>query len=37
MNDIRKRIRFSADSIAVWTALALSLVVRLGWIKRVPW
>ena len=37
MSQIQKRFHFSLDSIAVWTALALALVVRLGWIKRVPW
>lgn len=37
MSQIPKRFRFSLDSIAVWTALALALTVRLGWIKRVPW
>jgi hypothetical protein len=37
MTKIRKRFHISADSIAVWTALALALVVRVGWIKHVPW
>jgi hypothetical protein len=37
MSKTPKRTRFSLDSIAVWTALALALVVRLGWINRVPW
>jgi len=37
MSQIQKSFRLSLDSIAVWTALALALVVRLGWIKRVPW
>ena len=37
MTQIRKRFQLSLDSAAVWTALALSLVVWLGWIKRIPW
>lgn len=37
MTQIRKRLQLSLDSAAVWTALTLSLVVRLGWIKRIPW
>jgi len=37
MPPIRKLVPKSVDSIAVWTALALALIVRLGWIKRVPW
>jgi hypothetical protein len=37
MTKLRKRLQLSLDSAAVWTALALSLIVRLGWIKRVPW
>jgi len=37
MTQIPKRLRLSLDSIAVWTAFALALVVRLGWIKHVPW
>ena len=37
MTDTRKRFHFSLDYIAVLTALALALVVRLGVIKRVPW
>jgi len=37
MTEIRRGLKLSLDSAAVWTALALSLVVRLGWIKRVPW
>jgi hypothetical protein len=37
MTQIRTRFHLSLDSIAVWTALALAAVVRLGVIKRVPW
>ena len=37
MTQIRKRLHFSLDSAAVWTAVALALVVRLGWIKHIPW
>lgn len=37
MTQIRKRFHLSLDAVAVWTALALSLIVRLGWVKRVPW
>lgn len=37
MTQIRKDLHLSLDSAAVWTALALSLIVRLGWIKHVPW
>jgi len=37
MTQIRKRFHLSLDSIAVWTALALAVVVRLGLIKKVPW
>ena len=37
MTQNRKRFYPSIDSIAVWTALALALVVRLGIIKRIPW
>ena len=36
MTQIRKHLHFSLEAIAVWTAFALALVVRLGWIKRVP-
>ncbi len=37
MSQIRNRLHFSADSLAVWTAVALAVAVRLGWIKHVPW
>lgn len=37
MTQIRKRFQLSLDAIAVWTALALAVIVRLGVIKRVPW
>jgi hypothetical protein len=37
MTEIRKHFHISADSIAVWAALVLALVVRVGWIKHVPW
>lgn len=37
MTQIRKRLHLSLDSVAVWTAFALAMVVRLGWVKRVPW
>jgi hypothetical protein len=37
MTQIHKGFGFSLDSVAVWVALALALVVRLGLIKRVPW
>jgi hypothetical protein len=37
MTPIRKRPHLSLDAVAVWTALALAIVVRLGVIKRVPW
>jgi len=37
MTQIRRRFQLSLDWVAVFTALALSLVVHLGWIKRVPW
>jgi hypothetical protein len=37
MSQTRNSRRLSLDSIAVFTALALALVVRLGWINRVPW
>jgi hypothetical protein len=37
MSQIQKRLRLSLDAIAVFTAIALALVVRLGLIKRVPW
>jgi hypothetical protein len=37
MTEIRKRFHISADSIAVGTALTLAVVVRLGWIRHVPW
>ena len=37
MTQIRQRFELSLDWIAVFTALALSLIVRLGLIKRVPW
>ena len=37
MTQTGKRFRLSLDSLAVFAALALALVVRLGLIKRVPW
>jgi hypothetical protein len=37
MTEIRERFHISADSIAVWAALVLALIVRLGWIRHVPW
>jgi len=37
MTQLRKRFHLSLDSIAVWTALALAVIVRLGVIKKVPW
>lgn len=37
MTQVRKRFHFSVDTVAVWTALALAIVVRLGVIKRIPW
>lgn len=37
MTQIRKYLHISLDAVAVWTAFALALIVRLGWIKRVPW
>jgi hypothetical protein len=37
MTQIQNRFHLSLDAVAVWTALALAIVVRLGVIKRVPW
>lgn len=37
MSPIRNRLRLTVDSLAVWTAIVLAVVVRLGWIKHVPW
>jgi hypothetical protein len=37
MTQIRQRFQLSLDWVAVFTAFALALIVRLGWIKRVPW
>jgi hypothetical protein len=37
MTQLRKRFHLSLDALAVWTALALAVIVRLGVIKRVPW
>ena len=37
MSQSRNRLRFTVDSLAVWTAVALAVVVRLGWIKHIPW
>lgn len=37
MSQVQSRPRFSIDVLAVWVALALALIVRLGLIKRVPW
>ena len=37
MTQTGKRFQLSLDWAAVLSALALSLIVRLGWIKRVPW
>jgi hypothetical protein len=35
--NIRDRFRLSTDAAAVWTALALALLVRWGWLKHIPW
>ena len=32
-----KRWKFSFDSLAVFTAFALALLVKLGALKRIPW
>jgi hypothetical protein len=37
MTRFPKHFRLSLDAVAVWTALALAAIVRLGVIKRVPW
>jgi hypothetical protein len=34
---ISDRLRLSADAAAVWTALALALLVRWGWLKHISW
>lgn len=33
----KKRFKLSLDSWAVWIALSLALLVRLGLVTRVPW
>lgn len=33
----RARLKFSFDSLAVFTAFALALLVKLGALKRIPW
>jgi hypothetical protein len=35
--DSKQKLTLSTDALAVWIALALSLIVRLGVLKRVPW
>ena len=35
--NIRRRLRLSTDTAAVWTALAVALLVRWGWLKHVSW
>lgn len=37
MTQLRKRFHLSLDALAVWTALALAVIVRMGVIKKVPW
>ena len=37
MSQVQSRTRYSIDVLAVWVALAVALIVRLGLIKRVPW
>jgi hypothetical protein len=34
---VKKGFRLSLDSWAVWTALSLVLLVRLGILSKVPW
>lgn len=33
----RNRFRLSTDAAAVWSALALAVLVRWGWLKHIPW
>lgn len=33
----RARLKLSFDSLAVFTAFALALLVKLGALKRIPW
>jgi len=34
---LKKRLKLSLDSWAVWIALSLVLLVRLGIVTKVPW
>ncbi len=33
----KSRLKFSLDAWAVWVALSLVLLVRLGVINKIPW
>ena len=33
----RAKLKFSFDSLAVFTALVLALLVKVGALKRIPW
>ena len=33
----KSRFKFSLDAWAVWVALSLVLLVRLGVVSRIPW
>jgi hypothetical protein len=35
--NFRARLKLSFDSLAVFTALALAALVKLGALKRIPW
>ena len=34
---VRKHFKLSLDSWAVWAALSLALLVRLGVVTKIPW
>jgi len=34
---VKKRFKLSLDAWAVWIALSLVLLVRLGLVHRIPW
>ena len=34
---VKKRFKLSLDSWAVWVALSLVLLVRLGVVTKIPW